>query len=89
MTSAFPITTRFVKANGLTFEVDQCGSGDRLALLLHGFPESKFSWRFQMPLLARLGYTVWAPNMRGYGKTSRPAAVADYHIDHLVSERPA
>jgi epoxide hydrolase 4 len=82
----FPIKTSFVKANGLTFEVDQCGTGEKFALLLHGFPESKFSWRYQMPLLARLGYTVWAPNMRGYGKTSRPATVADYHIDHLVAD---
>ena len=80
------VTTAFVKANGLTFEVDQCGSGDKFALLLHGFPESKFSWRYQMPLLARLGYRVWAPNMRGYGKTSRPDAIADYHIDHLVAD---
>ncbi len=87
--SDFPIRTAFVKANGLTFEVDQCGSGDKFALLLHGFPESKFSWRFQMPLLAKLGYTVWAPNMRGYGKTSRPANVADYHIDHLVADAAA
>ena len=81
-----PVTTHFVRANGITFEVDQCGSGDRLALLLHGFPESKFSWRFQMPLLARLGYRVWAPNLRGYGKTSRPTSVGAYHIDHLVAD---
>lgn len=83
------IKTAFVAANGLTFEVDQCGAGDKFALLLHGFPESKFSWRFQMPLLAKLGYRVWAPNMRGYGKTSRPGAIADYHIDRLVDDAAA
>lgn len=83
------IRTVFVKANGLTFEVDQCGSGTKFALLLHGFPESKFSWRHQMPLLAELGYTVWAPNLRGYGKSSKPPAVADYHIDHLVADAAA
>ena len=81
-----PVTTAFVNANGLTFEVDQCGTGEKFALLLHGFPESKFSWRFQIPLLARLGYRVWAPNLRGYGKTSRPTAVSDYHIDRLVAD---
>jgi pimeloyl-ACP methyl ester carboxylesterase len=86
---ALPIRTSFVKANGLTFEVDQCGSGDKFALLLHGFPESKYSWRYQMQLLADLGYTVWAPNMRGYGKSSKPEAVADYHIDHLVTDAAA
>jgi pimeloyl-ACP methyl ester carboxylesterase len=78
--------TNFVRANGLTFEVDQCGDGDRLALFLHGFPESSFSWRYQQPLLARLGYTAWAPNLRGYGNSSRPAGVAAYTIDHLIAD---
>ncbi len=66
------IQTRFIQANGLSFEVDQCGNGDRLALCLHGFPECSYSWRHQLPMLAQLGYTAWAPNLRGYGRTSRP-----------------
>jgi len=80
------IKTRMVEANGLTFEVDECGSGSKFALLLHGFPESKFSWRFQIPLLVKLGYRVWAPNLRGYGKTTRPKDVMAYHIDRLVED---
>jgi epoxide hydrolase 4 len=80
------IETRMVDANGLTFEVDECGSGSKFALLLHGFPESKFSWRFQIPLLVKLGYRVWAPNLRGYGKTSKPEGVKAYHIDRLVDD---
>ena len=83
------IRTAMVNANGLTFEVDQCGDGGRFALLLHGFPESKYSWRHQMPLLASLGYTAWAPNMRGYGKSSRPQGIAAYHIDNLVADAAA
>ena len=80
------IETKMVDANGLTFEVDQCGSGDKLALLLHGFPESKFSWRYQIPLLVKLGYRVWAPNLRGYGKSSKPKGVMAYHLDRLVED---
>ena len=41
-----------VCANGLSFNVNVCGEGDRLALCLHGFPELGFSWRHQLPLLA-------------------------------------
>ncbi len=78
--------TRMVAANGLTFEVDQAGSGDKFALLLHGFPESKYSWRHQIPVLEKLGYRVWAPNMRGYGKSSKPKGVDAYHIDRLVDD---
>ena len=76
----------FIPANGQTFEVAMCGEGDYLALCLHGFPEHALSWRDQMPVLARLGYRVWAPNQRGYGKSSRPEKVSDYAIDHLMND---
>jgi pimeloyl-ACP methyl ester carboxylesterase len=57
--------------------------------MLHGFPEHAYSWRHQIPLLARLGYRVWAPNQRGYGETTRPARQADYHIDRLLEDTAA
>lgn len=78
--------TRFVDANGLRFEVLEEGDGDRLALLLHGFPEHAISWRHQVPVLAGMGYRVWAVNQRGYGRTSRPAAVADYALPNLLDD---
>ena len=80
------IAVRQVTANGLTFEVAEAGAGDHLALLLHGFPELHYSWRYQMPLLAAMGYRVWAPNQRGYGASSRPAGVAAYAIDPLIAD---
>lgn len=80
------VETRFIQANGLCFEVEQCGSGDRLALCLHGFPECSYSWRYQLPLLAGLGYRVWAPNLRGYGRSSRPKKAADYRADLLLAD---
>ncbi len=81
------ITTRRVKANGFDFAVDEAGEGDRLALCLHGFPESRFSWRYQMPLLAEMGYRVWAPDLRGYGETEpKPAEVSAYLIDRLMED---
>ncbi|WP_428374463.1 alpha/beta fold hydrolase [Lichenicoccus sp.] len=78
--------TIFVNARGLRFEVLQAGSGDRLALCLHGFPEHAVSWRHQMPELARMGYRVWAVNQRGYGRTSRPRALAAYALGELVAD---
>jgi pimeloyl-ACP methyl ester carboxylesterase len=86
MTADETIETIWVEANGLRFEVDTCGTGDRLALCLHGFPESAYSWREQLPLLARMGYRAWAPNQRGYGRTTRPSDVAAYHPRHLVAD---
>jgi pimeloyl-ACP methyl ester carboxylesterase len=75
-----------VTANGINFEVLTMGTGDRLALCLHGFPEHAFSWRFQMPLLAKLGYRVWAPNLRGYGATDSPSGVEFYQTETLVAD---
>jgi epoxide hydrolase 4 len=75
-----------VRANGIDFHVAMAGSGERLALCLHGFPESSFSWRHQMPLLARLGYRVWAPDLRGYGGSSRPRGVEAYALEMLEED---
>lgn len=79
-----------VQANGLTFHVaeqlPEGGGQGKLALLLHGFPESSFSWRHQMPALASMGYRVWAPDLRGYGKTDKPKGVASYTVDRLVED---
>jgi len=75
-----------VSANGIDFNVAVAGSGERLALCLHGFPESSFSWRFQLPLLARLGYLVWAPDLRGYGRSSRPIGVRAYSLENLEAD---
>ncbi len=80
------LETIFVTANGLTFEVLTCGSGDTLALCLHGFPEVARSWASQMTLLAEMGFRVWAPNQRGYGRSSRPPRVQDYAIEHLMAD---
>lgn len=81
------ITTRGVEANGLRFAVDEAGGGDKLALCLHGFPESRFSWRYQLPLLANLGYRAWAPDLRGYGDTEpRPKGVDAYRMERLLED---
>lgn len=80
------IRSERIHANGLDFNVNVCGEGDRLALCLHGFPELGFSWRHQLPFLASLGYRVWAPDLRGYGQTDRPQGLSEYSIEHLVED---
>ncbi len=75
-----------LQANGLDFACDVAGAGDDVALCLHGFPESRFSWRHQLPVLADAGWRAVAPDLRGYGGSSRPVGKAAYHIDHLVDD---
>lgn len=76
-----------VDANDLTFTVRAAGpAGGRPVLLLHGFPETSWSWRPALAALAEAGYRAVAPDQRGYSAGARPPDVADYAISHLVSD---
>ena len=75
-----------VNANGLEFEVLQAGRGDHLALCLHGWPEHALMWTHHLDTLLGLGYRVWAPNLRGYGNSSKPQRMADYTADALTGD---
>jgi epoxide hydrolase 4 len=55
-----------------------------LLLLLHGFPEFYFSWRFQITSFASAGYRVVAPDLRGYNLSEKPGA--GYTINTLVED---
>jgi len=59
-------------ANGTDFSFLECGSG-KLALLLHGFPDTAQTWRHLMPMLAELGYRAVAPFTRGYAPSAVPS----------------
>src|SRR5919202_6858912 len=63
----------------------EAGEGDRLVILLHGFPECWYSWRHQFAAL-RDGYHVVAPDMRGYNLSDKPPRVEDYKIELLVDD---
>ncbi|MEP7210821.1 MAG: alpha/beta fold hydrolase, partial [Alphaproteobacteria bacterium] len=72
---------RMVKTNGVMLRVAEAGpKSGKLVVLVHGWPESWYSWRHQIPALAAAGYHVIAPDMRGYGGSDKPPAVEDYDI---------
>jgi pimeloyl-ACP methyl ester carboxylesterase len=76
---------RFVESNSIKLRIAEMGTGP-LVLLVHGWPESWYSWRYQLPALAAAGYRAVAPDMRGYGKSDKPRAVADYDIHHVTAD---
>jgi pimeloyl-ACP methyl ester carboxylesterase len=83
---AFPEPT-MVKTNGIDMAVYEAGPKDGVPVVLcHGFPELAYSWRHQLPALAAAGFRAIAPDQRGYGRTSRPEAVADYDVEHLTGD---
>ena len=76
-----------VPANGLNFHVRSAGDpADPAVILLHGFPECGYSWRYQMPFLAAKGFHVLAPDLRGYGFSDAPKDVDAYRQDKLVAD---
>ena len=74
-----------VDVDGVGIEYDVTGQGPPV-VLLHGFPDSGRVWRHQVPALAAAGYRVIVPDLRGYGRSDKPAAVAAYGIQLLVRD---
>ncbi len=74
---------RDIMTNGIRMHYVTQGNGP-LIVLLHGFPEFWYSWRYQMPFLAERGYTVIAPDLRGYNDTDKPRT--GYDVPTLVGD---
>ncbi len=76
---------RFVDTNGIKMHVAEQGDGP-LIVLCHGWPESWYSWRHQIPALAAAGFHVVAPDQRGYGQTDKPEPIEAYNILQLTGD---
>ena len=73
-----------VSVNGIKLHCVSQGEGP-LVLLLHGFPEFWYSWRYQIPFLASR-FKVVAPDMRGYDLSDKPQGVSEYRLDKLCGD---
>jgi pimeloyl-ACP methyl ester carboxylesterase len=78
------VTVR-VDVNGVGIEYEITGEGQPV-VLLHGFPDSGRLWRHQVPALADAGFKVIVPDLRGYGRSEKPAEVEAYMLDKLVGD---
>jgi len=74
-----------VDAGGVGIEYEVSGEG-RPVVLLHGFPDSGRLWRNQVPALAEAGFQVIVPDLRGYGRSDKPADVQAYALSALVGD---
>ncbi|XP_074144484.1 bifunctional epoxide hydrolase 2-like isoform X2 [Sminthopsis crassicaudata] len=70
---------------GVQLHFVEMGSGP-VVILCHGFPESWFSWRYQIPALAEAGYQVIVPDMKGYGDSSAPHEIEEYSQEVICKE---
>ena len=79
------INQRRVETNGISLNIAEQGEGP-LVLMLHGFPESWYSWRHQFSALAEAGYHAVAPDMRGYGESDKPFEIEAYNQVEVVND---
>lgn len=76
----------FVTLEDVTLHYVSAGSRDKpLVLLLHGFPDFWFSWKYQI-LDLKKDFWVVVPDLRGYGQSSKPASVDDYQASKLIED---
>ncbi|MFE7572958.1 alpha/beta fold hydrolase [Streptomyces sp. NPDC057539] len=73
------VTHRLVDVPGGRIHLVEQGTGP-LVLLVHGFPESWYSWRHQLPVLAAAGFRAVAIDVRGYGRSSKPHDIEAYRM---------
>ncbi|MBV9680273.1 MAG: alpha/beta fold hydrolase [Solirubrobacterales bacterium] len=85
----------YADLSGARIHYVEAGDGP-MVVLVHGFPEFWYSWRHQIPALARAGFRVVAPDMRGYNLSSKPPNVSAYEprrlagdLSELIAERGA
>jgi pimeloyl-ACP methyl ester carboxylesterase len=76
---------KFVTTNGIRMHYVEQGAGP-LVVLCHGWPESWYSYRHQIPALAAAGFRVVAPDQRGFGQTDRPEPIEAYNILNLAGD---
>lgn len=76
---------RLLDVNGVRLHAVEEGEGP-LVILVHGFPELWYSWRFQLPVIAAAGYRAVAIDQRGYGLSSKFWQTDEYRIDRMVND---
>lgn len=88
-TMADPTAVRntVIEANGLRFTADVAGPDEGPAvLLLHGFPQTRHTWRAELTALAAAGHRACAPDQRGYSAGARPDGIDNYRVELLVAD---
>ncbi|HEV8323620.1 MAG TPA: alpha/beta hydrolase [Myxococcota bacterium] len=81
------VAHRYAALGDVRLHYVEAGPADGpLVVLLHGFPEFWYSWRHQIPALARAGFRVVAPDQRGYNLSDKPAGVRSYDARILAHD---
>ena len=80
-------THRTIMSSGIRIHLVEHGPSDGVpVIMIHGFPESWFSWRHQLTALGDAGHRAIAMDVRGYGRSAAPAEIEAYSMTALVGD---
>jgi pimeloyl-ACP methyl ester carboxylesterase len=79
------IQHEYITVNGIKLHIAKQGNGKKLVVLLHGWPEFWYTWRYQIPVLAE-HFTVVAPDLRGFNLSDKPKGLENYKTDVVASD---
>ena len=82
---SYNFKSKIYKLNEVNIHAIEHGEGP-LIIMVHGWPESWYSWRHQIKPLAEMGYKIIAIDVRGYGKSSKPFEVEKYDMLSLIGD---
>lgn len=81
------LQTQTISCRDMQFSADLAGPPDgQLVLFLHGFPQTRYTWRAELPAVAALGYRCCAFDQRGYSPGARPDDIASYVMEELIAD---
>lgn len=83
--SNLSVKHEYIEVNGVKLHIAKQGNGKKLVVLLHGWPEFWYTWRYQIPVLAEK-YTVVAPDLRGFNLSEKPRGVSNYKTDTIATD---
>jgi pimeloyl-ACP methyl ester carboxylesterase len=79
------LSQRSVPTNGINLNVYESGEGEPV-VFCHGFPHTGWIWHRQLEAVSAAGYRAVAPDMRGYGRSDRPAGISAYTNEQAVAD---
>ena len=79
------ICFEIIKTNGINTRIASMGEGP-LVIFCHGWPESWYSYRHQLPTVAEAGFRAVAYDVRGYGESDKPHEISDYTMKLLTTD---
>lgn len=83
--SNLSVQHEYIHVNGVNLHIARQGNGKKLIILLHGWPEFWYTWRYQIPVLAEK-YTVVAPDLRGFNLSDKPKGLENYKADVVAKD---